>query len=260
VTAAQAHPLLRVPIGDLSDIQTFDDRAGLKYNPAQFVTLLHRYNVQQALIVVAVPDTAAIQSGVKGGTATPPPEKVTMMFYHASISQPTPRYIDSVVLSVEAGQDIYKRLADHVRAHAGTLLSRVPAPFSADVPVGTMPPPVTAPPLFSSPAVPVTRVALQTATVRVSFNTMRDWQVMRARLLAVPGIEGITIARLRSGEALIDLSHRFVASDLAAALQAVGFVVEPVVVTELLPAGVAPAMNISLAPTIDPETPTSSPF
>lgn len=49
---------LEVPVGDLGDVQNISDDEALSYNPNQLATLLERYDANEAVIAIAIPDQA----------------------------------------------------------------------------------------------------------------------------------------------------------------------------------------------------------
>jgi hypothetical protein len=212
---------LKLPLGDLGDVQIFDERAGLRFNPAQFVTLLHKYNLRDALVVVAVSDIAAARA-----TAEIAPSKLTIMFYHASVDAPTPRFLESTVIALAPGEPsaaLFARAANHVSTQAPVLLARLdqerpvkpqapepavlatlpstPVGAVTDVPTATanvsMSPPPTAPVVMAD--------GMRLIPVMVSFRTLTEWQAVRARLAALPVIQSVRVARLRTQEAGIEI-------------------------------------------------------
>lgn len=207
---------LKFALGDLDDMRVFDESHGLAYDPAQMQALLARYQVDRALIVMAIPDRSD-QTGV------------TAMIYQASQTRPLPTYIDSVSVASSPGEaavSLYARAVSQLRQAAGKWQphDEPHAPHDA----GT----VSSLASTSAPA-PMTPAALvapdapaQNLQVRAHFKTLVEWQQIRTRLHAAPQVDRILVSRLKTQEAHVTLIFRGSELDVLAALQTQGLLVQ----------------------------------
>jgi hypothetical protein len=205
--------LAKLPMGDLDDVQIFSDTQGMKFNPAQFVTLLHKYGVDQALVIVAVPDTyRAAPVGQAGTGATVAPTKLTVMNYFASVTSPVPTYVDSSWVSMDEqnpNDDLFQKAARAVYAQVPNLAVRFAAFDQKKNGAAVLPQVVTA---YASPVLPqggrvAVPGAVQYAPMQVAFKTLTEWQNIRSRLADVPSIQSVRVKRLRAQEAQIEIVY-----------------------------------------------------
>lgn len=193
---------MKFALGDLEDVQIFDEANGLSYAPEQMQALLRKYGVGQALIAVAVPDHG-------GGTG------VTVMFYRADQITVQPTYIDTlsvVAANGEAPVSVYARIASQIRAQTVDLITR-PVRMQAMAPAVNR--------QYMS-GMDESAATLSPIQIRARFQSLMEWQQIRARLTAMPGVQGLRVLRLKTQEARLELVYAGVEAGLLAQLQGNG--------------------------------------
>lgn len=213
--------LMKMTVGDLGDIQMFQEQRGLQYNPAQFATLLHKYGTEQAIITVAVPDALSAPRGV----AVPAASKLTLMYYYASLRNPTAQYLDSAVVSLDAGQapaDLFAKAAAHMRNQVPVLLTRLPREQTPETDVAVNAVIVNNPGAELPAGNVMPYQSTQYVPMRVAFQTLTEWQNIRARLSGVPAIKSVRVTRLKSQEAQIELVYQTSLEQVLAGIEGQG--------------------------------------
>lgn len=191
---------IKYTLGDLDDVQVFDETQGLAYAPEQMRALLQKYGVDQALMAIAIPD--------RGNS-----HGLTVMMYRAESKSGEPIYIDAVSLSARASEApvaLYARSAAQVRMRAADMAMRAPASIAKTAVAATNP--IDMPAAVSevkAPAAEPKKTALASVTmpVRVRFQSLMEWQQIRSRLDATSVIEKVRVMALKTQEARLELVY-----------------------------------------------------
>lgn len=181
---------LKAPLGDLDDVQSFDETKGLSFTPAELGTLLGLYDTQQAIIAIAVPEAAT------GGDVNTLPRSVNVMLYHATLQSPKPEYLQALSVSssgVPNIQMLYGRVIDQIRAVSPGLLAKVAqATVAKEKTVAEVKP---------DPAAP------KSLQMVARFTNLQDWQQIRGRLSGISAIQNVRVLSLKTQEARLEVIY-----------------------------------------------------
>lgn len=208
---------IKAPLGDLEDVQSFDEGHALTFSPQELGALLARYEARTVIVAIAVPDEK--DSMLKG---------LSVLLYRATLTAPEPKYLQA--LTVEAallpGQAaVYARAIDKIRALLPILLSesdqedRVIAPAPVEEAVSTE---ARARDPQSTPQ------RMQAMQVRTKFRDLQEWQQTRGRLAAVAGLQTLRVLSLKTQEARMELLYGGADMAFFDHLKAAGFEMSPV--------------------------------
>lgn len=209
-------PRIKLTLGDLEDVQIFDEARGLTYAPDQMRALLQKYAADMALIAVAIPD----RRGNMG---------LSVMTYRADMSTSgKPAYLDTLSFPAVTGEAMgmmYARSAAELNKRAAKLAGPVDLPqHTAAAPA------IAAAPSSAAASAPVTMPApapavleAQSAQFRAHFDDLNEWQQIRARLNAVSNVQSVRVISLKAQEARLELRYVGTESTLVQNLEAQNF-------------------------------------
>lgn len=186
---------LRLPLGELDDMQMIDEGRGLSLTSTDLAPLLKKYEADQALLVL----TVLGENADKGATL--------MLYRPAPTQAARPEYIDSVALTGAAGstvtvdgQTLYGGLSARLRDRAQIILSRLSTAPTSVVQVDALPAKANA---QEKEMVPATEKG--SVNVRITYTNMQDWAKIKSRLQASPGIDRLQVRRLTTTEATVKI-------------------------------------------------------
>jgi hypothetical protein len=209
---------LRVPLGDLADIQSFDETHALTFSPDELAALLQRYDVKQAVIAIAVPDGPVTGAPASYGAQI---QSMNVMLYRATLDAPKPQFLQSFAVSpngVPSASAFYGRAVDKIRVVVPGLMTRASEPSAPTLaetlaPTGAAPQATTTVSETGGP---------KTLHMVARFRTMQDWQQMRARLQVVGMILTTKVLTLKTEEARVDVTYNGSEEDLMKDMRARG--------------------------------------
>lgn len=187
-------PNIRVPLGDLEDMQTLDAGVGLNIPAGALTTLLARYGADEALMAVASPGPGGV------------PGVFDIALYRASPTAPAPRFVQSLsAVPLLTLPDQGAAVAQIV-----TALQALPTLAGAgNVPAAA---PVPGP---------------QSLQLWARFANLAEWQQVRARLNGVDGVSNVRLLSLKARAARLELSYTGAIEVLMTAFSARGLHLAP---------------------------------
>ncbi len=207
-------PRIKLTLGDLEDVQIFDEARGLTYAPDQMRALLQKYAADMALIAVAIPD----RRGNMG---------LSVMTYRADRgSSGKPVYLDTLSFPAVTGEAMgmmYARSAAELNKRAAHLAGPVVVPQNNTATTASTPDPTSsgAPTPLATPTPAVLEV--QSVELRAHFDDLNEWQQIRARLNAVSNVQSVRVIALKAQEARVELRYVGTESTLVQNLEAQSF-------------------------------------
>jgi hypothetical protein len=206
---------IKVPLGDLEDVQAFDETRALTYTPGELSTLLKRYDATDAIIAIAVPDGASDATHLTG---------LSVLLYRAGMDLPTPRYLQAMSVTSDGlpgPAAVYGRAIDKMRAMMPVLLNDGSGPDGTAT--AAAPPTLVGlnatDPISTKPAAAQVPQSLQ---LRAKFRDLQEWQQMRSRLGAIPTIQNVRVMSLKTNEARLEVVYSGAETGLIDALQSRG--------------------------------------
>lgn len=189
---------IKVPLGDLDDVQAFDENHALTYTPGELAQILKRYDATQAIIAIAVPDGASDAAHLTG---------LSVLLYRAQLNEPKPQYLQAMSVAaagLPGPAAVYGRAIDKIRAMMPILLNGSDAATSTDTSTTATMVAATA---TENPQPSSGANTPQSLQLRAKFRDLQEWQQMRARLSAITSIQNVRVMSLKTSEARLEIIY-----------------------------------------------------
>lgn len=171
---------LEVPLGDLMDVADLDDSRALGYDVGRLSGMLARYGTGEAVVVIAVPDSA-----LAALTEDSAPASGALRISLYKTDNGTPQQVQDIAISAD-GQKTRAQVYDEAVAKVYELLQGDWKAKVQDVP--------SADSLLYQ--------------VSASFGSIREWVQIRKALSELPGLSGLSVLSLKPREARVGFSFR----------------------------------------------------
>lgn len=188
---------LRLPIGDLSDVQDIKDHEALRYTPAKLASMRQRYTAAEAAIIIAHPDDALFAVKDPAQTAQ---GMLKVEIYRTDRGEPElVQQITAAANGIQSRSQLYD-----------SAVLRVKAALKDDWKARTM----------------VQTPIQNRLSLRIPIASLPDWLGIQSTLKRVQGITDITVKSMTSTEINADLIFQGNQQRILLALQQNGLSIE----------------------------------
>lgn len=171
---------LRIPVGDLDDIQDIKDRDLFDYDQGRLDNMLGRYGAREAILVVGSADTDFLSVANGGDIAR---GKFTAHIYRTD--RRGPEYVSNVVVEARAPETRSQMMRRAVKKVHGAL--------QQDWKTKT----ATAP-----------SAAQNTLSAVTQFTSLREWARLQKTLESLAGVDAVNVKSLSPAQAQIEIVYR----------------------------------------------------